>query len=77
MFPIKNNLKQGDAFSSLLFNFDLYYIRVFGRVGNWKLNSIYLLMVYADGVYTRILGERIYMMKKNTETLVALSKETG
>jgi hypothetical protein len=66
-------------FSPLLFNFDLYYIRVFGRVlinqDGWKLSSIYLLMVYANDVY--ILSERICMMKKNTEALVAVSKETG
>jgi hypothetical protein len=77
MFPIKNCLKQGDTFSPLIFNFDLYYI--FGRVqinqDGWKLNSTYQVMVYADDVY--VLGERVYMIKKNTEALVAASKETG
>jgi hypothetical protein len=75
-FPIKNVLKKGDAFSPLLFNFDLYYI--FGSVqinqDGWKLSSIYQFMVYANDVY--ILGESIYMTKKNTEALVATSKET-
>jgi hypothetical protein len=70
-FPIKNGMKQGDALSPLLFNFaSEYAIR---RVQGLKLNGTHQLMVYADDV--NILRGSIHAIKKNTEALVAASKE--
>ena len=39
------------------------------------LNGTHQLQVYADDV--NILGGRVYTTKKNTQTLVATSKEIG
>jgi len=52
MFPIKNGLKQGDAFSQLLFNFALDYAIREVRVDQdgLKLNGTHRLSVYADDV---------------------------
>jgi hypothetical protein len=52
MFPIRNDLKQGDALSPLLFNFALdYAIRGF-QVNHdcLKLNGTHQHLVYADDV---------------------------
>jgi hypothetical protein len=40
-----------------------------------KLNGIYQLLVYSDSV--NILGGCVHTVKKNTETLVVVSKESG
>jgi hypothetical protein len=40
-----------------------------------KLNGTYWLVVYADYVNTRIMGENRYTLKKNTESLVVADKE--
>jgi hypothetical protein len=40
-----------------------------------KLNGTHLLLVYADDV--NLLGDNIDTMKKNTETLIGVSKEVG
>jgi hypothetical protein len=64
MFPIKNGLKQGDALSSMLFNFALVY--AFWRVQvNWeglKLKGTHQLLVYTDDV--NVLGRSVHTIKK-------------
>jgi len=77
MFPITNGLKQGDALSLLLFNFDLAHVisKVQVNQVGLKLNSTHQLVVYADSV--NILGGSIYTIKENTESLVVASTETG
>jgi hypothetical protein len=49
MFPIRDGLKQGDAFSPLLFNFTLGYAirRVLENQVGMKLNVKHQLLVYA------------------------------
>ena len=61
MFPIRKSLKQRNALSPLLFNFDLQYtIRRFQvNQDELKLNGTHQLLVYADGV--TILGE-VYIL---------------
>jgi hypothetical protein len=70
-FPIKNNLKQGDALSPLFFYFVLeYHIRrVHKNKEGLKLNDTHQLLVYAGDV--NILGGSIHAMKKNTEAFIS------
>jgi hypothetical protein len=71
-FPIQDGLKQGDALSTLLFNFALEYaIRKVqeNRVG-LKLNGTHQLLVYADHV--NLLGDKI-----DAQTLIDAGKEVG
>jgi hypothetical protein len=77
MFPIMNGLKQGDALSPLLFNFALEYAirRVQVNQDGLKLNGTYQLLVYTDIV--NMLGGTVQAVKKNAETFVVTSKETG
>ena len=77
MFHVKNGFKQGDALSPLPFNFALKYAirRVQVHQNGLKLNGTHQLLVYADDV--NILGRSVHTVKKNTEALVAASKETG
>jgi hypothetical protein len=75
-------LKQGDALSSLLFNFVLEYAnrRVQPNQEGLKLNGTHQLLIYADVV--NILGGSIHSFiyaryKENTEALVVTSTENG
>ena len=75
MFPIKNDLKKGEALVPLLFNFasDYAISRVQANQQSLKLNMTDQLLVYVDDVNT--LGGCIHTTKKNTETIVVTSKE--
>ena len=57
-------MKQGDALSPLLFNFDIEYAirRVQVNQQGWKLNGTHQLLVYVDDV--NILGGSVHIVKK-------------
>jgi hypothetical protein len=76
-FPIQNCLKQGDVLSPLLLSFALGYViwKVQKNQMRLKLIGTHQLLVYADDV--NLLGDNIDSIKKNTETLIDASKETG
>jgi hypothetical protein len=69
-------LKQGDAFSPLLFRFPLENAikGVQVNLDGLKLNGTHQLLFYADDV--NVLDGSVYAIK-NTEALVVASKETG
>jgi hypothetical protein len=74
MIHILNGLKQGDALTPLLFNFDLEYAirKVQGSQVELKLNRTHQLVIFPDNV--NLLGVKI-TIKKNTEPLINDSKE--
>jgi len=77
MFPIRNGLNQGDAVSSLLFNFALEYgiRRVQVYLNGLKLRGTHQLLFYANDV--NILRGNVVTVKENAEALIVASKEIG
>jgi len=75
MFPARNDWKQGDGLTPLLFNFALENAirRVQVIQEGLKLNGTHQLMVYAEDV--NILGGSVPTIVKNTDALVVASKE--
>jgi len=76
VFSFRNGLKQGDAISSLFFNFAVEYAirRVQVNQDHLKLNGTHQFLAYAD---VNILAESVDTVKKNAEALVAATKEIG
>jgi len=72
--PIRNDLKQRDALSPLLYNFPLEYAirRVQVNQDGLKLNGTHHLGGYADD---NILGRSVHTIQENPEALVVASKE--
>jgi hypothetical protein len=68
-FAIKNGLKEGDALSTLLFNFPLEYDirKVQADQVGLKLNCTYQILVYALDV--NILGASTHNIKEHTHKL--------
>jgi len=67
VFPIRNDLKQGDALLSLLFNFALECTirRVQVKQDGLKLNGAHHLLVHTDDV--NVLGGSVHTVKENAE----------
>ena len=69
MFPIKNDFKEGDALTPLLFNFALEYAIKSVQVNQYglKFNGTHQLLAYADDV--NILGGSAHTVKENARKL--------
>jgi hypothetical protein len=76
-FPIQNRLKQGDAFSPLLFNFALGYAirKVQESEVGLEINESQQLSIYAD--YVNLLGNSVNTIKENSETLLEAGSDIG
>ena len=70
-------LKQGDALSPLLFNFDLEYAirRVQENRIGLELNGKHQLLIYVDDV--NMLGENLQTVRENAEIYIKASKDIG
>ena len=77
MFPIRNDLRQGDTLSPLFFNFVFEYgiRRVQENQNGLKLYGTNLLLVYVNDV--NILIGSVHNIKENTDTFLVGNKETG
>jgi hypothetical protein len=76
-FPIQNDLKQGYALTTLLFNFAVEYaIRMIQKNQvEVKLSGTHQLLFCADDV--NLLGNNVGTMKKNTQGLIDTNEKVG
>ena len=67
MFPIGNDLRQGEVLSALLYNFVLKYAirRVQVNQDGLKPNGTHQLLVYLDDV--NALGVSVHTVKENAQ----------
>jgi hypothetical protein len=76
-FPIHNGLRQGDALSPLLFNFELEY--AIQKVGTsdlgLSLNGNVQVCTYADDIVE--MGDHKGTVMRNTEILMEASNQLG
>jgi len=74
-FPVRNDLKQGDMLSPMLFNFALEYAirRVQVNQDGLKLNGTHQLLAYAHDV--NVLGGSIHTLKEKAEALLAATRK--
>jgi hypothetical protein len=72
MFPIRNDLKQGDAEFPFLFNFALEYAvrRVQVNQDALKLNGTHHILVHAPHDVNILVGNK-HTMEENTESLIS------
>ena len=67
MFPIRNDLKQGEVLSPLLFifSFENAIRRDKAKQDGLQLNCTYKFLIYAHNVNT--LGGRVHILKENMD----------